>query len=266
MNALRKVASRYFVLLVLGWTLAPRAQPAETIKPPNAPEEIVLAALQAEMPEARISPDCNAAAPDTSSPVFWVSKGDSRMRVMCYRPSLNDLDGGGKSELVVGLQFLDTESDQPRNDFLAIYRVEGNRCERVFRQILARDTDRGEFSALEIKDVTGDAKPEICFRYNRVNAGMHRWQWRETFYVISGQAPFNVLLEFIARDGEGSNKAEGRERYAVFHFEDTDGDGVNELLVDIYQTQRGGDGASEKVSEAPHLYRLKEGRYQEAQE
>ncbi|HUW99926.1 MAG: hypothetical protein WBD63_05870 [Phycisphaerae bacterium] len=266
MNALRKIASRCFALLVLGWMLVPQAQPAETLKSPKALQEIVLAALQAEMPEAQISPDPIAATPDTSSSVFWVSKGGSRMRVVCYRPSLDDLNGDGKPELVMGLQFLDTESGQPKNDFLAVYRIEGAHCERLFRQILACDADRGEFSALEIKDVTGDTKPEICFRYNRVNAGMHRWQWRETFYVISGQPPFNVLLEFIARDGEGSNKAEGHERYAVFHFEDTDGDGINELLVDIYQTQPGGDGVSEKVSEAPQIYRLKEGRYQKAQE
>jgi hypothetical protein len=180
-----------------------------------------------------------------------------------YKPTQSDLDGDGKPEIISGFQFLNKGELFPHSDdrdFLAVYIAdEEGALRKRFHKSFA-PSDRGHFVDLQVADLTGDGKREICLRYNYANAGAIRWDWKEVLYIISGPPAFRTLLELPVSEGWGDVKGAGHARRSEIKFRDLNSDGIREILVHTYEA-KDDTGPMNRVTERAVVYRLLRGRY-----
>ncbi len=217
--------------------------------------------LQLELPQTRVVTIQTHPSDSLRIPLFHLANGDNTLKVHLYKPTQHDLDGDGRSEIIIGFQFIGKPLLSPDiRDFLAVYTLNGQgTLRRIFKTCLASE-NFSQFTDLGLSDFTGDGIKEICFRYNHVSAGMIRWEWKETFYLIHGRPPFSTLLKLAVREGWGNVKGEGHARRSELKFEDLDGDDAKEILVRIYEGDDDEDHLK-RTTETPIIYGLHNGQY-----
>lgn len=203
------------------------------------PKELVEMILANEYPGTRITPDREPTGgirrEDSTHANYIATKDNETLHIMLRFPIMVDLDGDGRKEIMLCVSDDCRSKEYLLSQRLVIYRATDSGLEKCLRLTFEPALGvTGHIEEVIVKALLGNDQLFIGVLYKDSGAGKHGGVAEEVLHLYEPRQPFREVLRLRTESREWRDEQQNL-RGTTYRFEDTDRDGVNELICEYLE-------------------------------